>query len=76
MIAVNPCEGCGVPVAPVVVSGPGCEQSFELDTGAAVPHYCRDYLAWHQPADRRDPHTVDVPHGWRPSRPAEQVRAA
>lgn len=48
---------CAQPV--VVVVG----RVVEAD-GAA--HLCRDYVAWHGPADRRDPWTVDVADGWRP----------
>lgn len=29
-------------------------------------HYCRDFRAWHQPADQRDVNTLDVTDGWRP----------
>jgi len=33
---------------------------------AGGQHLCRDYLAWHQPADPRHPSDLDVPRGWRP----------
>jgi hypothetical protein len=37
---------------------------------AMVPHQCRDYRAWHQPADPRDVHALDVEHGWQSHRSA------
>jgi hypothetical protein len=33
-------------------------------------HRCRDYRAWHRPADQRDVNTLDVADGWRPEREA------
>jgi hypothetical protein len=70
---MNLCDGCGAEVVPLAVSPLGLVQPFErlmrrLPTGGLlpVPHHCRDYLAWHRPADGRDPFTVDVPSGWKP----------
>jgi hypothetical protein len=41
------------------------------DGMVAIEHLCRDYVAWHRPADERDPWSVDVPDGWVP----RQLRA-
>lgn len=72
-MAVDVCDGCGAEVVPMTIPFAELAQPFErlmrkLPTGEwlPVPHYCRDYLAWHRPADRRDPFTVDVPSGWKP----------
>lgn len=45
-------EPCGAPVE----AGLLCV--LDLD---GRQHLCRDYLAWHLPADRRDPAVLDVP---------------
>lgn len=72
-MGVRECAGCGAEVAVLAIFGDGREQQYErlMRMGAhgvlwPVPHLCRDYLAWHGPADRRDPFTVDVEDGWRP----------
>lgn len=76
------CRGCGAEVVPGSISDAEGLQPFDrlmrLAAGAPrppaakdftpVPHRCRDYLAWHAPADRRDPAILDVAHGWRPAR--------
>jgi hypothetical protein len=78
-MAVEECEGCGAEVVPLAIFGDGRVQPYERlmqmgDHGVLWPvrHLCRDYLAWHRPADRRDPFTVDVADGWQPH---VQVRA-
>lgn len=64
---------CGAEVVPV--DGQLCERMMrQVDGGAGalgmavVEHLCRDYVAWYQPADQRDPLAVDVPDGWVPRR--------
>jgi hypothetical protein len=52
-------DECGAPVA--VWAG----RITDPDGGE---HQCRDYLAWHQPPDRRDPDLLDVADGWKPRR--------
>lgn len=71
---IEVCEGCGAEVVPLAIFGDGRVQPYErlMRMGRPdgvlwpVPHLCRDYIAWHRPADRRDPFTVDVEDGWRP----------
>lgn len=66
------CEGCGAEVVLGLEVDEGWPAVFErLMVRVAGElllreHLCRDYLAWHRPADRRDVNTLDVPHGWRP----------
>lgn len=48
-----------------------CGAPVRLAAGAVsdpdgAPHLCCDYVAWHQPADTRDPGAVDVAGGWQP----------
>lgn len=64
-------DDCGAEV--VQVDGQLCERKMrqvDPDAGAlgfrVVRHVCRDYVAWHRPADQRDPWSVDVPDGWVP----------
>lgn len=64
-------EDCGAEV--VLVDGKLCERVMRRAGAGAlgmvvVEHVCRDYVAWHRPADRRDPLTVDVRDGWVPRR--------
>ncbi len=62
---------CGAEV--VDVGGQLCDRVMrQVDQGAGalgmivVRHACRDYVAWHRPADQRDPWSVDMPGGWVP----------
>lgn len=62
---------CGAEV--VAVDGKLCDRLMrQVDAGAGalgmavVRHVCRDYVAWHSPADQRDHWSVDVPDGWVP----------
>lgn len=62
---------CGAEVVPV--GGKLCERVMRrAGVGAlgmvVVEHVCRDYVAWHGPADQRDPWSVDVADGWVPRR--------
>lgn len=67
------CPDCGAEVVQLSIFGDGRVQPYERLMQMSrhgmlwpVPHLCRDYIAWHRPADRRDPFTVDVAGGWRP----------
>jgi hypothetical protein len=62
---------CGAEV--VSVDGQLCERLMRQSAPGAgalgmsvVRHVCRDYVAWHQPADQRDHSLVDVADGWVP----------
>jgi hypothetical protein len=58
-MAARVCEDCGDEPGSAVIAAGGRVRLLE-------GHQCRDYIAWHQPPDRRDPLVVDVPDGWRP----------
>jgi hypothetical protein len=58
---------CGAEV--VAVDGRLCERVMRraglgVDGMMPIEHVCRDYVAWHQPSDQRDPWSVDVVDGW------------
>lgn len=68
------CGGCGAEVVLLSIFNPDQEQAYErvlrrqpTGTLLLMPHRCRDYLAWHGPADRRDHGAIDVPNGWTPA---------
>lgn len=53
---------------------PACGAPVELRGGLTVDpdgaeHLCRDYLAWHLPADRRHPDDIPSPYDAVPRRP-------
>lgn len=63
----------------MVTAHPDCGETVFLVDGepfdlGGAEHLCRDYVAWHLPADRRHPSDLDVPDGWAPRRhaPIEQ----
>jgi hypothetical protein len=77
------CDGCGAEVVLQWISPDQSLQSFERimrfvpgEGWTAVEHLCRDYLAWHRPADQRDVNTLDVPDGWKPRRELAPAVAA
>ena len=72
MIAVELCEGCGAEVVPGREQDTGEPAVFErlmVRVGGELllkEHLCRDYIAWHQPADPRDPWDLELPPlDWR-----------
>lgn len=74
-------EDCGAEV--VAVGGVWCERLMHWDGSGVfgvvpVVHVCRDFVAWHRPADRRDLDVLVWPGGeWRPRlRPAVPVGVA